>query len=105
MLGVLKLPKTAGECGGVLPSPLWPSDHLPLAAALKFEKQEADKDFDHDHGENCDCGFKKIPGLFEMAEMRKEVRSGEERSDDSTSEASRIGGVARTERIEATDVY
>ena len=72
VLGVLDLPKKAEECGGVLPSALWPSDHLPLATALKFEKQEGDHDFDHDHGENCDCGFKKIPGLFEMAQMRKE---------------------------------
>lgn len=45
----------------LLPSDVWPSDHLAIGARLDIQR--------------CDCGcVPNIPGLFEMAELRKQYQ-------------------------------
>jgi len=38
--GVLELPRTLEELGGVLPTAVWPSDHLCLVAGFRFEARD-----------------------------------------------------------------
>ena len=86
-----------GEAGGhLLPSDVWPSDHLALGAkfvlkgiepvAMQEEKAAAAASIpgvgwaipaaNHQPGfPMCDCGcVPKVPSLFEMAELRKQAR-------------------------------
>ena len=68
--GTLNTPKSLAELSDgisernahLLPSDVWPSDHLAIGARLDIQR--------------CDCGcVPNIPGLFEMAEMRKHYRN------------------------------
>ena len=73
----LHIPKTFKELnsrgtinGHLLPSAKWPSDHLPIGAILAFKPIPK-------HVNDCACGCipKNIFSVFEMAEMRKQLRA------------------------------
>ena len=90
-----KLNNTGETCGHLLPSDVWPSDHLALGArfvlkgskAVAVQKEKASAASipgagwaipagNHQPGfPMCDCGcVPKVPSLFEMAELRKQAR-------------------------------
>mmetsp|Transcript_4484 Transcript_4484/g.8735 ORF Transcript_4484/g.8735 Transcript_4484/m.8735 type:complete len:185 (-) Transcript_4484:109-663(-) len=93
---------TSGDSGGhLLPSDIWPSDHLVLGCKLMVKSRSKGEEesvappaasvsvvsstplplagqtwaMPGAHTPNCACGcIPKIPSLFEMAELRKQAR-------------------------------
>jgi hypothetical protein len=102
---ILHVPKSFPELNGddienghLLPSNIWPSDHLAVGACLSFrtqgattgsldetvptfcwpainEQSPASPPIPNAHGQRCGCGcVPQIKSLFEMAELRKQAR-------------------------------
>jgi len=82
-----------GPGGHLLPSDVWPSDHLALGARIVLKSTKTDREeiptaasvpgagwatpaANHQPGfPMCDCGcVPKVPSLFEMAELRKQAK-------------------------------
>jgi len=87
-LSFLDLNSKGIERGHLLPSDIWPSDHIAVGAKFRFMTREkavgkmqsafcsaVTLKTDADHGSKCNCGcVPPILSLFEMAELRRQYR-------------------------------